>query len=92
MGVVREMPGKRSVEMSLVREIKGLRVALQLARERLETGEEDFVTAGGVVARLTDSVGRALVAQSKLAAEGDGATRLRSETDRLLRELGLGEV
>ena len=84
------MRGKGSVEMSLVKEIKGLREALELARERLEAGEEDFVTAGGVVARLTDSVGRALLAQSKLASEGGGATRLRSETDRLLRELGLG--
>ena len=58
------MRGKGSVEMSLVKEIKGLREALELARERLETGEEDFATAGGVVARLTDSVGRALLAQS----------------------------
>jgi hypothetical protein len=85
------MGGKVSVEMSMVREIKGLRKALQLARERLVAGEEDFATAGGVVARLTDSLGRALVAQRKLVGEDAGLARLRSETDRLLRELGLGE-
>jgi hypothetical protein len=89
--MVREMRGKQSVRMSLVREIKGLRDALRLARERLDSGEEDVVKVGAVVARLTDSVGRALVAQSKLAGEGDGARVLRAEIDRLLRELGLGE-
>ena len=87
-----EMQGTQNVEMSLAKEIRGLRAALQLARRRLKTGEEDLLKVGTVVARLTDSVGRAMLAQSKLVAEGDGTVRMRSETDRLLRDLGLGEL
>ncbi|MDQ5824150.1 MAG: hypothetical protein M3441_08050 [Chloroflexota bacterium] len=83
------MRGKQSVEMSLVREIKGLRASLRLARKQMKE-EEDLVKIGPVVARLTDSVGRALVVQSKLAA-GDGTSALQSEAERVLRELGLGE-
>lgn len=78
--------------MSLFGEIAGLRESLKLAQDRMEEDDEDLVKVGAVVARLTDSVGRALLAQSKLAGEGDGSTRLRAETDRLLRELGLGEL
>jgi hypothetical protein len=85
------MRGKKGVEMSLVKEIVGLRESLQLARERLYEGEDDLVKIAPVVARLTDSVGRALLAQSKLAAERDAAGVLQFETDRLLREMGLGE-
>ncbi len=77
--------------MSLVAEIAGLREALKLARDKM-VEDDDLVKLGAVVARLTDSVGRALLAQSKLAVEGDGSTSLRAETDRLLRELGLGEL
>ncbi len=90
IGGVREMRGKQSVEMSLVREIKGLRASLRLARKQMKE-EEDLVKIGPVVARLTDSVGRALVMQSKLAAAADGTSALHSEAERVLRELGLGE-
>ncbi|HEX8600492.1 MAG TPA: hypothetical protein VF952_18485 [Chloroflexia bacterium] len=83
------MRGKQSIEMSLVREIKGLRASLRLARKQLK--EEDLVRIGPVVARLTDSVGRALVVQSKLAVGGDGTSALHSEAERVLREMGLGE-
>ena len=89
--MVRKMNGEPRVEMSLLGEIKGLRESLEVARERLEDGEEDFARIGSVVARLTDSVGRALLAQSKLAAEGDRTSQLHAETTRLLREMGLGE-
>ncbi len=91
MAMVREMREKQSVEMSLVREIKGLRASLRLVRKQMRGNEEDLVKMGPVVARLTDSVGRALLVQSKLATEGDGRTRLWSETDRVLREMGLDE-
>ena len=90
IGRVREMRGKQSLEMSLVREIKGLRASLRLARKQLKE-EEDLVKIGPVVARLTDSVGRALVVQSKLAAGGEGTSGLHSEAERVLREMGLGE-
>jgi hypothetical protein len=86
------MQGKQAVEMSLVGEITGLRDTLKLARDRMTGGDEDLLKVGTVVARLTDSVGRALLAQSKLVTEGDGTVRLRSETDRLLREMGFGEA
>jgi hypothetical protein len=89
--MVREMRGKQSVEMSLVGEIKGLRRSLRLVRKKMQWDDEELVKLGPVVARLTDSVGRALLVQSKLAAEGDGTVWLRSETDRVLREMGLGE-
>ena len=90
--VVKEMQGKQSLEMSLEGEIRGLRESLQLARDRLKDDEDDLVKIAPVVARLTDAVGRALVTQSKLAGEGEGTRVLRSETDRLLREIGLGEL
>ncbi len=83
------MAGKQSVEMSLVKEIRGLRASLKLAQKQMKE-EEDLVKIGPVVARLTDSVGRALLAQSKLVGEGAGTKRLRSELDRLLTEFGLG--
>lgn len=91
IGVVREMQGKQSVEMSLVGEIKGLRASLRLVRRKMRDDEDELVKMGPVVARLTDSVGRALLVQSKLAGEGDGSRVLQAETDRLLREMGLGE-
>lgn len=78
--------------MSLQGEIIGLRESLLQARARMESGEEDMAKMGALVARLTDSVGRALLAQGKLAASGDQSAWMRAETDRLLRELGLGEV
>lgn len=77
--------------MSLQGEIAGLRESLLLARAKMDSGEEDLAKMGALVARLTDSVGRALLAQGKLLAGGDRSSWLRAETDRLLRELGLGE-
>lgn len=90
--MVRKMRDKQSVDMSLAGEIVGLRESLELARDRMASGEEDFAKMGSVVARLSDSVGRALLAQSKLSAEGDRTSRLHAETDRVLREMGLGEL
>lgn len=77
--------------MSLQGEIVGLRESLLLARARMDSGEEEVAKMGALVARLTDSVGRALLAQGKLLAGGERSLWLRAETDRLLRELGLGE-
>ncbi|MDQ3929411.1 MAG: hypothetical protein M3328_09720 [Chloroflexota bacterium] len=84
------MRGKQSVEMSLAGEIRGLRASLRLMRKKMRGDEEDLAKMGPVVARLTDSVARALLAQSKLVGEGDGTRRLHSETDRLLEEFGIG--
>ncbi len=79
--------------MSLAEEIRGLREALRQARERMQSGLDDAEVArmGTLVARLSDSLGRALLAQGKLLGEGDRSAWLRAETDRLLREMGLGE-
>ncbi len=46
---------------------------------------------GALVARLSDSIGRALLNQQKLRATSDKSAFLRSEVDRILREVGLGE-
>lgn len=90
--VGRVVAGGDAGSMSLREEIVGLRESLRQARAQMESGEEDMAKIGALVARLTDSIGRALLAQGKLAASADSSTWLRAETDRLLRELGLGEA
>ncbi len=80
------------VNESLDGEVAALREALGQAKAGLRSDEGDVTKLGGLVARLSDSIVRALLAQKKLAADGDGGTWLRAEFERVLRALGAGET
>ena len=85
-----QLQGKQS-EKGLENELETLRASLQQARQAMLDGSEDPAKMGALVARLSDSIGRALLNEQKLRASGDKAAFLRSEVDRILREVGLGD-
>ena len=85
--VIRRGDAKRE---SLEGEIRMLREALGQAIESMRLGEEGAAKTGGTVARLSDSIVRALLAQQKLSAQSEGFVWLRAQFDRMLRELGEG--
>ncbi len=58
---------------------------MQMARASLESGEGDVAQVGGVMSRLSDSIGRAMLVEQKLAADGGDMSRARAEWDRILR-------
>ena len=79
----------------LQNELDTLRASLQQAYGGMGTYYEDVNkvgTMGALVARLCDSIARVEVAQQKLAALEGGSNRLRREVERILREVGLGEL
>ncbi len=66
----------------------------EVAGERDGTGMADMTKIGVMVARVSDVLVKALLAQARLAAQpafDDRAARLSAELERVLVELGLGE-
>ncbi len=91
---VERLRARNAKRASLEAEIKTLREALAQVVESMRNGggeEEDRAKMGAVVARLSDSIVRAMVAQQGLSAQDEGFTWLRAQFDRMLRELGYGE-
>jgi hypothetical protein len=82
---------QEEVEPTLDAEIGALRVALGIARCSLESAEQgngdpgDVAKMGVLVARLSDSIGRALLAQKKLSSSNDQVAHIRAELDHVLR-------
>ncbi|HYP40689.1 MAG TPA: hypothetical protein VEX13_10055 [Chloroflexia bacterium] len=82
----------RKVEKaSLQGEIGALREALEQVMDSMKGGEADLAKMGGVAARLSDSIGKALLTEQKLSAGNNRANRLHEEFARVLRDLGVDE-
>ncbi len=84
-----------SAKAGLQNELDTLRASLEQARGGMGKDYEDINTVGkmgALVARLCDSIARVEVAQQRLAALDGNSNRLRREVERILREVGLGEV
>lgn len=79
----------KNSDKGLENELKTLRAALHEARQGMLDEEKDPAKMGALVARLSDSIGRALLNQQKLNGAGDKSTYLRAEVDRILLEVGL---
>ena len=81
---------------SLRGEITILRRALDVSQKCLsaqgEAGEPaDIVRLGGVMARLSDAIMRATLAEQKLRAAGDDMAEVQAEIKRIFRAIGWGE-
>jgi len=82
---------QEEVEPTLDAEIRALQAALAMARRNMESAEEgngeagDVAKMGALIARLSDSIGRALLAQQKLSSGKDPVARIRAELDHVLR-------
>ena len=79
----------------LQNELTMLRASLEQARGGMGKGHKDVNRVGkmgALVARLCDSIARVEVAQQKLEALDGSSNRLRREVERILREVGLGEL
>jgi hypothetical protein len=79
---------QEETEATLDREIGALRAALEVARREVENGEcdtGDLAKMGARVARLSDSIVRAVLAQQKLSTGSDPLSRIRAELDHVLR-------
>jgi hypothetical protein len=74
---------------SLHAEVDALREALSAALGELRMAGDsgDLVKAGSLVARLCDSLVRALLAEQKLGAVNPGEQWLQAELDRVLTQL-----
>jgi len=84
-----------SASSGLKNELETLRASLKQAYGGMGTDWDDVNKVGkmvALVARLCDSIARVEVAQQKLAALEGGSNRLRREVERILREVGLGEL
>ena len=86
-----------SARTGLQRELDTLRASLEQARASMaRSHEEDDLDKvgkmGALVARLCDSIARVEMAEEKLSALGSSSNRLRREVERILREVGLGEL
>lgn|GEM_PF-3969991 len=79
----------KNSDKGLENELKTLRDSLHQARQGMLDEEKDPAKMGALVARLSDSIGRALLNQQKLNGAGDKSAYLRAEVDRILREVGL---
>ncbi len=72
-------------------ELELLRDSLGYVHNILKNNSEDMAKSGTLVARLSDSVAKALLAQQKLLAGSDYAATPEAEFDDTLRAMGLGE-
>jgi ethanolamine utilization cobalamin adenosyltransferase len=88
----RERNGQGSSDRSMEREIETLRAALRMAHESLTAGEGDMHKIAALEARLSDSIGRALLTQQKLSGSNDQIARDIEEIDRMMRVLGSNEM
>ena len=77
---------------SLQKELGTLRASLKQARGSMIRRDEDVAKMGALVARLSDSIARVMLAQQKLDTNAGRSARLQAELDRVLEELGLGEL
>ncbi len=76
-------------------ELDTLRASLKQAYGGMGKYSEDVNRVGkmgALVARLCDSIARVEMAQQKLSALSGSSNRLRREVERILREVGLGEL
>jgi len=89
---VRRIRAGRGKQATLDGEIETLRETLGQVVMGLGESEVDKLKTGAIVSRLSDSIVRALLAQQKLSAQDEGFTWLRAQFDRMLRELGYGEI
>jgi hypothetical protein len=62
------------------------------AHKALKGGSEDMAKSGTLVARLSDSVAKALLAQQKLLANSGHVLTPAEEFEETLRAMGLGEL
>lgn len=81
---------------SLRGEITILRRALYISQKCLsELGEEgepaDIARLGGIMARLSEAIVRATLAEQKLAGAGDDIADVQAEIKRIFRAIGWGE-
>ena len=76
---------------SLHKEVGALREALKQVMDSMKSGECDLAKMGGVAARLSDSIGKALLIEQKLSVDNSRANRLHEEFARVLRDLGVDE-
>jgi hypothetical protein len=81
---------------SLRGEITILRSAMYIAQECLSAQGEggapaDIARLGGVMARLSDAIVRATLAEQKLAGAGDDMAEVQAEIKRIFRAMGWGE-
>lgn len=81
---------------SLREEIATLRGALCISRKSLLSqgpgGEPaDIARLGGVIARLSDAIVRATLAEQKLGSAGDDMAEVQAEIKRIFRAIGWGE-
>ena len=81
---------------SLRGEITILRRALDVSQKCLSAqgeagGPADIARLGGVMARLSDSIVRATLAEQKLAGAGDDMAEVQAEIKRIFRAIGWGE-
>ncbi len=81
---------------SLRGEITILRRALYISERSLfaqgEEGEPaDIARLGGVMARLSDAIVRATLAEQKLVGTGDDMAEVQAEIKRIFRAIGWGE-
>lgn len=94
----RQRDERASSAKTLQGELEALRAALRQAREEMEglrrmgAEEGEIAKLGSVVARICDSITRALLAQQRLEGQGEVSARVRAEWDRVLRAMGLGEL
>lgn len=86
-----EAPTGKVEKASLQGEIGALREALEQVMASMTSGEADLAKMGGVAARLSDAIGKALLAEQKLSADNNRANRLHEEFARVLRDLGVDE-
>lgn len=80
-----------ATDKPLAAELELLQDSLWYAHKALKRGDEDIAKAGTLVARLSDSVAKMLLAQQKLLTEPDHASAIEAEFDETLRAMGLGE-
>ncbi|MEO6457486.1 MAG: hypothetical protein ABIO92_04320 [Chloroflexia bacterium] len=84
-----------SAKAGLQNELDTLRASLEQAYGGMGKDYDDVNRVGkmgALVARLCDSIARVEVAQQRLAALDGSSNRLRREVERILREVGLGEL
>ena len=95
MAVEEDATKVESARAGLQNELDTLRASLEQARGGMGKDQEDVNRVGkmgALVARLCDSIARVEVAQQRLEALNAGSNRLRREVERILQEVGLGEL
>lgn len=74
------------MDANMNKEIRMLRATIKTAQDSLRGGDGNLAKMGALLARLSDSVGRALLVQQKLAANNTAITQAQHELDDLLRQ------